>query len=329
MLHVQTRGFNEELIVRVIRAADPDSDESLIEGFRVRLGAKDLSSATIKAYLSDLKVFREWLMWVHEGRSVPLVQVGTVDLAAFRRHLVQEKSLRSATVNRRVQSLRLFFGWLRDKGLTAGNPAENLRFMRKSTKESPPSLRRSEIMSLLRAAEASSHGMARRNTAVIQIMLQTGLRVGEVAALKNEDVKIRSRSGSVRVSEGKGRKEREVPLNASVRRSVTTYFDGLEPLSPKDFLFQGKRGEPLSIRGIQKVVGSVARRAGITRIPVSAHTLRHTFAVHYLKTNQGKLVELSSLMGHESLNTTAIYTRPSREDLSEDLERSLLNVLGE
>lgn len=315
--------------MRVIRAAQTDSDESLMEAFRMRLAEKDLSSTTIKAYLSDLKVFREWLEWVHEGRVVPLVQVGTVDLAAFRSYLVREKSLRPTTVNRRVQSLRVFFGWLREKGFVADNPAENLRFMRRSTKERPLSLKQSEVMSRLRAAEASPHGTGKRNTALIQLMLQTGLRVGEVSALRHEDLKIRKRSGSVRVREGKGRKEREVPLNATARRSLTTYIDDLETRFPKCFVFEGKRGNPLSIRGIQKLIAAVAQRAGISRIPVSAHTLRHTFAVNYLKSNQGKLVELSSLMGHESLNTTAIYTRPSRESLSEDLERSPLNVLGE
>ncbi|MFC1834123.1 tyrosine-type recombinase/integrase [Thermodesulfobacteriota bacterium] len=315
--------------MRVISAAHTDSDKSLIESFQVGLMEQDLSSATIKAYLHDLKIFREWLLRINEGRSVPFAQVGTIDLAAFRKHLVREKSLRPSTVNRRVQSLRLFFGWLRDKGYAADNPAESLRFMRRSTRERPLSLKRNEVMSLLRAVEASQQGMGRRNTALIQVMLQTGLRVGEVAALRHEDLKIRKRSGSVRVREGKGRKEREVPLNTTARKSLTNYIGGLEARLPSDAVFHGKRGNPLSVRGIQKVVSALARRAEITRIPVSAHTLRHTFAVNYLKSNQGKLVELSSLMGHESLNTTAIYTRPSREDLSEDLERSPLNVLGE
>ena len=64
------------------------------------------------------------------------------------------------------------------------------------------------------------------------------------------------------------------------------------------------------------------------RWPVSAHTLRHTFALGYLRDNPGKLLELAGLLGHESLDTTAVYTRPSREDLAADLERSHLNVDG-
>ena len=81
-------------------------------------------------------------------------------------------------------------------------------------------------------------------------------------------------------------------------------------------------------RTIQAVMAHLARRARIDRVRVSAHTLRHTFALHYLRQSPGKLVELASLLGHESLDTTAIYTRPSTEELAQDLERSRLNVDG-
>jgi integrase/recombinase XerC len=74
------------------------------------------------------------------------------------------------------------------------------------------------------------------------------------------------------------------------------------------------------------LISKLARRAHITRIAVSAHTLRHTFALGYLKQNPGKLVELGTLLGHESLDTTAIYTLPSEEDLAADVERSNYNV---
>ena len=81
-------------------------------------------------------------------------------------------------------------------------------------------------------------------------------------------------------------------------------------------------------RTIQAVIFHLAQRAKIERVRVSAHTLRHTFALNYLRQSPGKLVELASLLGHESLDTTAIYTRPSREELAQDLERSRLNVDG-
>ena len=93
-------------------------------------------------------------------------------------------------------------------------------------------------------------------------------------------------------------------------------------------MFISKRATPQTIRGLQKILQTLMQRAKITRIPASAHTLRHTFAIHYLKDNPGALVELATLLGHDSLNTTAIYTQASREDLSASLENSTLNLSG-
>src|SRR5208282_2981448 len=93
-------------------------------------------------------------------------------------------------------------------------------------------------------------------------------------------------------------------------------------------LFVSRRDTAMPVRTIQAVIASLARRARLKRVAVSAHTLRHTFALGYLHDNPGKLVELASLLGHDSLDTTAVYTRPSRDDLAADLERSHLNVDG-
>ncbi len=87
-------------------------------------------------------------------------------------------------------------------------------------------------------------------------------------------------------------------------------------------------GAALSVRSIQSLISELARRAHITRMAVSAHTLRHTFALGYLQQNPGKLVELATLLGHESLDTTALYALPSEEDLAAEVERSAYNVDG-
>jgi len=161
-----------------------------------------------------------------------------------------------------------------------------------------------------------------------QLMLQAGLRVGEVAALQLADVSMSDRSGSVRIRHGKGLKAREVPLNATVRRALKQHLDQRQAPGQDAALFVSSRETTMPVRTIQAVMTSLARRARLTRVAVSAHTLRHTFALGYLRDNPGKLVELASLLGHESLDTTAIYTRPSRDDLAADLERSHLNVDG-
>lgn len=306
------------------------SDEELLDRFRGALVKQDLAPETIRAYLSDLEQLRRWLLWLHEGaRTVPLARVTTIDLRAFRKHLLHEERRRPATINRRVQTLRLFYRHLAGQGVIAEDPAHALRFVRDADRRRPRALKKHEILALLRAAEASSHGLARRNLAIVQLMLQTGLRVGEVAALTHGDVTIAARSGSVEVREGKGLKQRSVPLNAAARRALSAFLDTTQAKlrRPNDPLFLSKRSSPLSVRSIENLMLTLARRAGVDRIEVTPHTLRHTFAIGYLRRHPGRLVDLAALLGHESLDTTAIYTRPSKEDLSEDLEALELNLL--
>jgi integrase/recombinase XerC len=206
--------------------------------------------------------------------------------------------------------------------------ARDVRRIRLPRHCQPLGLLDTEVHAMLRAAGGSTHGLARRNYALVQLMLQTGLRVGEVAALRIGDLTLHDRSGSVHVRHGKGLKDREVPLNATARRAVKQYLDERPGAIAGEPLFLSGRAAALPVRSIQAVIASLARRARLSRIPVSCHTLRHTFALAYLRDNPGKLVELAGLLGHDSLDTTALYTRSSRDDLAADLERSRFNVDG-
>ena len=126
------------------------------------------------------------------------------------------------------------------------------------------------------------------------------------------DITISDRSGSVRIRHGKGLKAREVPLNATARRALKPFLEG-RPTPPKKTdapLFVSSRETAMPVRTIQAVIASLARRARLKRVAVSAHTLRHTFALGYLRDNPGKLVELASLLGHDLLDTTAVYSDP-------------------
>jgi integrase/recombinase XerC len=210
----------------------------------------------------------------------------------------------------------------------AADAARDVRPMRTARNRQPVGLTDIEIHALLRAAGASSHGLAARNYAIAQLMLQAGLRVGEVAALQVADITTNDRSGRVRIRHGKGLKTREVPLNATVRRALKQHLERRQAPDKDAPLFVSSRDTTMPVRTIQAVITSLARRARLKRVAVSAHTLRHTFALGYLRDNPGKLVELASLLGHDSLDTTVIYTRPSCDDLAADLERSHLNVDG-
>jgi integrase/recombinase XerC len=159
-------------------------------------------------------------------------------------------------------------------------------------------------------------------------MLQCGLRIGEVISLRYSDITLQSRSGVVNVVDGKGHKSRAVPLNLTARHALQQYFKDCKKES-EDSVFHSKRQEALSLRSMQAMIQALAKRAKLNRIPVSAHALRHTFATNYLRANPNQLVELAQLLGHDSLNTTAIYTKSSHAQLAEAVEKSEINIYGD
>lgn len=153
------------------------------------------------------------------------------------------------------------------------------------TKRCLSGLKPSEVQLLLQVAGQSRHGHAKRNYALLHLMLQTGLRVNEVTELKLSDIDIMERSGMVRVRLGKGRKARDIPLNTRVRRALKLYLSCRNDTAKTDRVFLSERLTPLSTRSIQAVITELAKRAKINRIKISPHTLRHTFAINYLKQN--------------------------------------------
>jgi site-specific recombinase XerD len=293
--------------------------------FQEHLRHQDLAQNTIHGYLADLRYFGQWLAEWHE-RPVALASVTEADVRAYRQHLVNTKRQKPATVNRRLQALRRLYTWAEHARLIACHPAQAVRFRRRPPPVQPPALTKSEVHALLRVAGQSPHGLARRNYALVQLMLQAGLRVSEVVRLQVRDLDLHERSGTVTIVDGKGHQDREVPLNATARRALAAYFETRAEQAPTDSVFVSKRTTPMSVRALQKIIAGLAARAKLQRLAVSAHTLRHTFARNYLQANPGHLVELAMLLGHESLDTTAIYTKASRESLAEAVERAELNV---
>jgi integrase/recombinase XerC len=307
-----------------------------LQSFLDRLAAEDLSAATRRGYRYDLLQFVAWYTDLH-GSLPNLPQLTEHDVIAWRQHMLTLRQLKATTINRRLEAVRRLLRWAETSGAVATNVARDVKTVRVTRNHQPAGLTASEVHVLLRAAGESSHGLARRNYALVQLMLQAGLRVGEMAALRRADLMaalrradltLRDRTGSVRIRHGKGLKEREVPLNATARRALRQLFEREPAAQPEDPVFRSTRNKPLPVRSIQNTITGLVRRAGIKRAGVSAHSLRHTFALAWLRQHPGQLVELAQLLGHESLNTTALYTRASTEELARGIEQTLFNLDG-
>lgn len=154
-----------------------------------------------------------------------------------------------------------------------------------------------------------------RNAAIIAVFVFAGLRVAELAHLDRADVDLDELLLQVR--EGKGRKDRVVPLHPRAAVALEEYLAARSDDHQSAFL--SRRGQRISVRAIRDLVTSTVRHAGVAK-RISPHKLRHTFATHYLNKNPGRLLPLRDLLGHEDLSTTQIYTHVAVDGLREGMD---------
>jgi len=279
----------------------------LIDDF---LSANDFSRHTDRAIRSDLKKFEQWFVNAN-GEQLDLTRVTVRDVADYRDHLARVRRQSVATVNRSLVSIRRFLGHCVHGAIITENPATMVRELRR-TVTAPKGLSMAEVRRLLREIEIRQD---HRAGAVLGLMLFGGLRVSEVVGLTLADVTVQQRSGQVICRHGKGNKQRMVPLPLEVRRLLSRYLECRPPIQV-NFVFIGERGA-LTADGVR---GICLRYSVQTQVKFSPHTLRHTFAHRFLSATNNDLVALAQILGHESLNTTAIYTQRTHSELNERSE---------
>lgn len=255
-----------------------------------------LAASTRRSYGHDLELFARWCQDSEPGELDASV------VARYRESLASDVRLRPATVQRRIESLRRFLRWAAEEGHLPPGLDQGLASVPRARGPRPEGLGEWEVQALLEAAAASGRGLAPRNVALVEFLLGTGLRVGELVATRVRDVTLRERTGSVRVSGRRGTRLREVPLSASVRRSLAAWLGTRGSAAPEAPLFTSERDGPLSARAVQHLLGELARRARLEPGRVTGHALRHTYAVRYLRNHPGDREGLARLLGHDSLD---------------------------
>ncbi len=283
-----------------------------IDGFLADLQREGAAPKTLQSYRTHLLHFVGWFA-ESTGEAFAPAAVTPTDLRDYRAALLTIANRAPATVNRRLAALRRFFRWAKAGKLVAELPTEGVRGVN-TPKRAPKSLPKREADRLVRQAERAGD---RRDLAVLELLRHTGIRVGELCALGLGDVAIGERKGSLTVRSGKGGKYRQVPLNADARRALAAYL-AVRPASAEERLFLGAGARPLGPQGVADLVAKHARRAGLDE--VTPHTLRHTFARRLLDAG-ASLVDVAALLGHEKIETTAVYTQPHPRDLERAVER--------
>ena len=227
------------------------------------------------------------------------------DMYAFVAHLQKERNCCVATCGRKIISIRQFWKYLKTKAhLIENNIAEELE-VPKQVKRIPKYLSLEDSIRLLMSMEESP-----RNYCIITLFLNCALRLSELTDLDVEQVS----SQSVTVI-GKGQKQRQIYMTPAAKDAVNAWLVERSDYNPKDnALFISKRGTRLTTRAIQLVIKKAVAKAGLSP-DITPHKLRHTAATMLYKHGHVDIRALKEILGHESLNTTQIYTHIDDQQL--------------
>ncbi len=276
---------------------------------------KGYSENTRVAYKNDLGQFVSYLKATARPQVVAWGDVKKEALVAYILHLKTERQYASTTVARKVAAIKSFFHFLVAEGLIQDDPTATLDSPRVK-KYLPRAISQQDVENLLDAAAEQDNPRGLRDRAILELLYATGMRVSELVALNVGDVDLAS--ASVRVF-GKGNKERIIPVYERAVQAVRDYLDGgrihLLRKAAEKALFLNQRGQRLTRQGLWLIVKGYVKQANLT-VPVTPHTLRHSFATHMLR-GGADLRNVQELLGHANIATTQVYTQVSNERLRE------------
>ncbi len=271
---------------------------------------KGVSRHTLEAYGRDLARMVGFL------RREGIGSVDGVDQDAILRHCTElrKTGLSANSVNRALAAIRGFFRYLLREKRIEVNPAADVELARVWMRV-PDALSRDDVSRFL-SQPGSENPRAVRDTALLELIYATGLRVSEILALTVDD--IRWQAGYL-VAFGKGRKERVVPIGRTAYEAVRRYLDEARPQllrgGESRLLFLNRSGKGLTRQAFWKMVKRYAAQAGL-RKEVHPHTFRHSFATHLLE-GGADLRSVQIMLGHADISTTQIYTHVTRGRLKD------------
>jgi integrase/recombinase XerC len=283
-----------------------------IDLYKQTLQGKNYSVQPIKAYLGDLEQFMEWLKKRRVDWDIPF-RIQRIDIVEFINYLAAQKAS-SETRKRKLASIRGFLKFCKDNQIIYGNPADTIEGPIREERD-PAILLKTEYKALLQVA-----GDNERDFAIVMLFLQSGLRVSELVNLKLNDVDFESREITVR--QGKGRKDRVVPLVGQALDALKVYLAVREVSPEYDNVFLARNKTSMDPRTVRYRIQKYYKEAGI-RKKASVHTLRHTFATHQIH-NGLKINQLKDVLGHKKMETTYKYVHLDRTNLRREMEAGAL-----
>lgn len=280
-----------------------NSFEQHLEDFIKELQGKNSSIHTITAYTTDIRQFLKYVRENNLSVQAPtdMTKQDVTDFLSF----LSLQGRTGVTRARKLAALKEFFQFLMSSGMITKSPCDTVSMPKRERKQRNY-LRPDEYATLLSCA-----GSHPRDFAILQLFLQTGIRVGELVQLKLSDIDLKE--GVLKISSGKGKKQREIDLEKKAISALKNYLSTRQETG-SDHLFLSYQGSGMSDRAVKKLVEKYKRQAGITK-HFSCHSLRHTFASY--KAEHGvSAFQLQQWLGHASVTTSQIYVHMTRNQNS-------------
>jgi integrase/recombinase XerD len=309
-----------KVIVR--RRVAPELPPSLAACLRLldeAMAAQDFAANTRPTYRRAL---RDFLVWLKEEHAVTEIAEVTRDVVtAYRLSLQARASVKGTPYALYTQigiltALRFFFSWLVKTGRLLTDPTIHLPRPRRP-QHLPRSLKVSEVARVIASLPTTTLGL--RDRALVELLYGTGMRRSEVSRLRLDDIDLEQRV--ILIREGKGRKDRVVPLGKKAKQVLLDYLEHgrVKLLRGKEqaAVFLGRRGERLSESQVTHRVAELGLKVHLKMAP---HVLRHSCATHLLK-GRADIRHIQRLLGHKSLQTTERYTKVEVADLREVIQR--------
>lgn len=287
-------------------------DKQIIIKYRQYLKLeKSLSENTVMAYTSDLDKLIQYL----KEENINIMDVSLDDLENFAAGL-RDIGIHPRSQARILSGIRSFFHFLLIEDYIQQDPSELLESPQMG-KHLPDILNVEEIDNLINAIDRSTKE-GQRNCAILETLYSCGLRVSELCNLKISDLYLDE--GFIKV-EGKGSKQRLVPISPKAIKEIKNYFltrgDGLIKPEFEDYVFISRFGKNISRIMVFHIIKELADKIGLKK-SISPHTFRHSFATHLLE-GGANLRAIQCMLGHESIGTTEIYTHIDRVRLRDEI----------
>ena len=237
--------------------------EELLTRFEEHLARLALAPTTIVNYLADLRTFARWHVGAR-GEPSSLLKLTPDDIRGYRRHMQTNEGWAPATINRRLQAVRKFYSFAMGTGLVESNPASGVQLIPRSGPDRPRALAPEEVTSLLQAIQAGRPSLVKRDYAIVQLLLQTGIKLGELTRLHLSDIQLWGNGeGLLLVGEGDGNNCRPVPLNSLACAALRDYLRVRPPSTNTENLFLSQEGNCISKRTVQRLIHVCTQAAGL------------------------------------------------------------------